>query len=209
MKRWIVAAALALVSAGPVHGQVEDIRDYPGYVNLEWICVPEKAEKVVDVTIGPRLLRIVHEEESRRGTPATQDAGRILSLQIKSFEVDTASAERMRPALAKFERELVADHWRPVVRVKRPDQLTNVSVKYGSDRKLDGYFIMTMTPGAEASFVNIVGDMQPERLKQMFVNMDQSVLDSLLKSMEEQRKAMERLKGVIEERKKPKTGEAF
>ncbi len=208
MKPWLGVFILGLTWMGRSGAQVDDIRGYPGYVNLELISVPEKAEKAVDVTIGPRLMRVVR-ETGRLEDEARAEAGRIVSLQVKSFAVDAEGAERMKPMFLEFERKLKKEDWRPVIQMRRPGSLTNVSVKYGRGRKMDGFFMMSVHPGSEASFINIIGDVDPELLKGMLVNVNEDVLDSLRKSMErhqtsleERRKSLKQIREEMEIQRK-------
>jgi len=196
MKPWLVVIALGMMLTVRSAAQVDDIRGYPGYVNLELISVPENAEKAVDVTIGPRLMRVVR-ETGRLEDEARAEAGRIVSLQIKSFPVGPGDAEKMKPAILEFERQLKEDDWRPVIQLRRQDRLTNVSVKYGRGSKMDGFFIMSVNPGSEASFVNIIGDVDPELLKGMLVNVNEDVLDSLKRSMERHQILLEKRRDAL------------
>jgi hypothetical protein len=213
MKPWLGVVILGMTLTGRSGAQVDDIRGYPGYVNLELISVPEKAEKAVDVTIGPRLMRVVR-ETGRLENETRSEAKRIISLQVKSFAVNAEDAEKMKPLILEFERQLKKEDWRPVIQMRRPDRLTNVSVKYGRGRKMDGFFIMSVNPGSEASFINIIGDVDPELLKGMLVNVNEDVLDSLRKSMEkhqtsleERRKSLKRIQEDIEIKRKKITDE--
>jgi len=214
MKPWLGVTILGMTWAAVSWGQVEDIRGYPGYVDLELITVPENAEKAVDLRIGPRLMRVVRESENRVEERDGDAARRILSLQIKSFTVDAEDAERMKPALFEFEKRLKEENWRPVIRMKRPAGLTNVSVKYGRGRRVDGFFIMSVNPGSEASFVNIIGDVDAELLQGMLVNVSEDVLDSLRKtiemhqtSIEERRGSLKRVREEIEIKRERISGE--
>jgi hypothetical protein len=198
MKQRLCAVLLAAAFAGRSPAQVDDIRRLPGYVNLDWIAVPDSAVNTVDVTIGPRLMRMVHETGARRGENNAAEAGRIVSLQVKSFNVNPEAAEKMKPLLLKFERKLRDENWRPVIRLKKPDRFTNVSVKYGAERKTDGFFMMTVNAGSEASFVNIIGDVDPDRLKGMLTDVNEDVLDSLRKSMERNQRALEEHRRTVE-----------
>jgi hypothetical protein len=195
----LVAACLASGIFSGARAQVDEIKNEPGYVNLEWIVIPPDADRVTDVSLGPHLVKLVKQAEEQRRLfdlqARTVEAQRermearhreleqkLISMQVKAFGVDSVMARRMRPMMVRMEKELSRKEWTPLIRVKEPGQFTNVSVKYGGDRKVQGVFIMSLDQGQEASFVNLIGDVELDRLRNMLINIDENALDSLRKA---------------------------
>jgi hypothetical protein len=211
MSRIVTLAGFLLMMVPAAFSQVDEIEDKPGYVDFEWIPIPPDAERVTDAVIGPRLLLMVREAETRRvearkaaaesstvelkrkmesaGPPGNLEE-KLVSLQIKAFRADPAELEKIRPLITRFERNLNRKDWKPVIRVKQPRQLTNISVKYGDGRKVEGILIMSLDPDSEASFVNIIGDVKLDALRNMLVDVDENALDSLRKCLETNRKTV-------------------
>ena len=198
--------SLLVLLGGSAAGQVDDIQKHPGYVNLKWIQVPPDAERVTDVFLGPRLIGLAKRlsedrrmeetvrnldetrvqweehrrklEEERRGLEM-----KLVSLQVKAFDLDSIQALKMRQKMNRFEQTLQLQNWTPIIRVKNNRQFTNVSVKYGGNRKVEGFFIMSMDPRCEASFVNLIGDVDPARIRSLVVDLNQDAVDSLRKAL--------------------------
>jgi len=192
--RWGCLAVLGVLMNVGASAQVDEIKRHPGYVNLEWVLIPEHAERVMDMTIGPRLMKVAEEMAVRRHEEAAEEIDRIVSLQVKTFNVDSSFAEKMRPMMSRMELRLKDENWCPIIRVKNRDQFTNVSIKYDRSRKMEGFFIMSLDPRSGACFVNILGEVDLEGLKQVLVNFNENAMDSLKKSIEANRKTLENMR---------------
>ncbi|HEX9935455.1 MAG TPA: DUF4252 domain-containing protein [bacterium] len=179
-------------------GQVDELRGEPGYVDLEWVTIPSDADRVTDVTLGPRIIGMVKQAEDRllarreRQENQRRDLEqKLVSLQVKSFGVDSQLALKIRPMMERLERNLSRENWTPVIRVKVNQQITNVSVKYGDGRRVMGVFVMRLDPGREASFVNLIGEVELDQMRTMVVDVNQDAMDSLRKALETHRKTLE------------------
>ncbi|MBN1779831.1 DUF4252 domain-containing protein [bacterium] len=188
MKRLsIIMLALVLVF-GMAFAQ-EDYKKHPGYIDLSGIEIPEDAGEVTEVTIGPELFTMLRsfsgEDEDDDDDAAFLGEGGMFSINVKTFEIDEAQSDKVRAEMAKIEKKLQKENWTPVVRVKSGDETTNVSVKFdkGTHKTL-GLLVMSLEPGNEATFVNIVGSIPLEALGSMGVDMNESALDSLKQVLE-------------------------
>jgi hypothetical protein len=201
IQRVMTAALLTLGMFSWVKAQVDEIRNEPGYVDLEWVSIPPGAKKVTDVRLGPRLIHMVEKaEERRRATELHQRVfkdrqqqmekaqeeleRRLVSLQVKAFGVDSATALKIKPVMIRIEKNLDRERWTPVIRLKQDVRVTNVSVKFGDDRKIEGIFIMSLDPDSGASFVNLIGDVDLDRLRNIRIDMDINAMDSLRQAAE-------------------------
>ena len=50
----VVLALLAAFAAGAA--QAADLEQEPGYVDLEWVAIPDDAEEIQDIDLTPMLL---------------------------------------------------------------------------------------------------------------------------------------------------------
>ena len=192
MMRLAWGTAMAVLLIGRTFAQVDDIRRHPGYVNLEWVPIPEHAEDVMDMTIGPRLIRVMEKSDARHRQTAAADIERIHSLQVKAFDVDTVFAQKILPLMNRMEETLKHERWQSVIRMKNQNRFTNVSIKLDRNQKMEGFFIMSLDPGSEVSFVNIVGEVDFDRLRNMKVNLNENALDSLRRSMEKTKRNLQK-----------------
>ncbi len=201
IQRVMTAALLTLGMFSWVKAQVDEIRNEPGYVDLEWVSIPPGAKKVTDVRLGPRLIHMVERAEEQRRAAGLQNHAlenrrwgleaekmelqrKLVSLQVKAFGVDSATAMKMKPIMIRIEKNLDRERWTPVIRLKQDVRVTNVSVKFGDEKKIEGIFIMTLDPDHEASFVNLIGDVDLDRLRNIRIDLDIDAMDSLRKAAE-------------------------
>ena len=57
MNRLVVSALILLLGLSvSLHADEVDIKKLPGYIDIEKIEIPDRAEEVTEVTIGPELL---------------------------------------------------------------------------------------------------------------------------------------------------------
>lgn len=184
MKTRILASAAIVLFAMTGVAQDFDVINHPGFVNLDDIDIPKNAVNVTEVSIGPEILQLANmftDEEIPEGT-----LGGFLNITIKTFDVDSILSCDIREKMDKLDKKLKREKWSPLVRSRSGDEFTNVSIKYSKDRKKSlGLFIMSLDSGHEASFVNIVGNVNLSQLKDMDIGIKGSALDSLKKAMDE------------------------
>ena len=162
-----------------------DVLNHPGFVNLDDISIPEDAINVTEVSIGPEILQLANmfsDEEIPEET-----LGGFLNITVKTFDVDSNIAQDIRKKMNDLDKKLKREKWSPLVRSRSGNEFTNVSIKYSKDRKKSlGLFIMSLDPGSEASFVNIVGNVNLAQLREMDIGIKGSALDSLKHIMDEE-----------------------
>ncbi|NQT25422.1 DUF4252 domain-containing protein [candidate division KSB1 bacterium] len=186
MKSHILVTTAALVILFAITGITQDfdVINHPGYVNLDDIDIPDDALNVTEVSIGPEILQMVN-MFSDEDVP--EDAfGGFLNITVKTFDVDSLISGDIRKKMIKLDKKLKREKWSPLVRSRSGGEFTNVSIKYSKDKKKSlGLFIMSLEPGNEASFVNIVGNIDFNQLKDMDIGIKGSALDSLKHVMDD------------------------
>ncbi|MBN1892916.1 DUF4252 domain-containing protein [bacterium] len=189
MKRksnFLAGLAMAMLA---VTGFAQDpnIINHPGFVNLDEIPVPPDAAEVTEVDIGPELLGgMASMFSGEKHAEIGKELEGFLSIRVKTFNIDSMMTLKLRPVMEKMEQKLNRENWKNIVRVRKGREMTNVSVKYDKRHKRPmGLFIMSVEPGSEASFVNIVGSVDLGKLSQMGIDMNPNTLDSLKDAMEQ------------------------
>ena len=160
-----------------------DIKKQPGYVDLSKIKIPGKAGKVTEISLGPALLKLAAGISENSDKKLSKTLSGIFSIQVKSFEVDSVEAKKIRPIIAEIEKKLERERWEELVRVKEEDELTIISIKHDKG-KVVGLMVMSLQPGDEASFVNIVGNIDLKNIGKIGMGLNESALDSLQKVMQ-------------------------
>ena len=178
--RLFVASLLLLVFCVGVQAQDIDLEKHPGYVNLEEIKIPEKSGKITDISLGPALLKIAQWARDDEDENLKKGLSGIFSIRVKSFEIGYDEAKKIRPIMDKIEEKLIREKWERLVRVKEEDELTNISIKFDDKGKAVGFLLMSLDPGNEVSFVNIIGgDISLKNIRNIGMGLSDSALDSL------------------------------
>jgi len=177
--RLFIVSVLLLAFCVGVKAQEVDMTKHPGYINLEDIEIPESAEEVTTIDLGPALLAFAKMGCDKEGKDLEKGLKGILSIRVKSFDIGHEDAEKIRPIMDKIEKKLERDDWLLLVRTKSRDELSNVSMKI-VDGKIVGFLVMSIDSGNEVSFVNIIGgNIDLESIKNIGMGLSDSALDSL------------------------------
>ncbi len=174
----VVAGILAAAVA-----QDEDLKKYPGYVDLSDIVIAKDAGEVTEVFLGPAVLKLAAKMEGNGDEDLSDALEGMKGIQVKSFSIDETAAEELRPIMDGIEENLRKQGWERLVLVKSEDERVVVSVKPEGDN-LVGLLVMALEPGSEAAFVNVIGTINLETIGNLGVDLDESVLDSLKEHME-------------------------
>ncbi len=172
-----------LNSFGIAYAQDDDLKGYPGYVDLDEIEIPEKAGEITEVNLGPALLKLMSMTDDDDDDDLSNTLSGIKGIQVKSFEIDPLEAEAIIPVMDRIEKKLNRDGWKRLVLVKGKGERVVVSIKPDGDKAV-GFLVMTLESSGEASFVNIVGTIDLKSLSDLDIDLDESTLDSLKKHMD-------------------------
>jgi hypothetical protein len=179
----VIPVLLIVVSAASIAQQI-DIKKHPGYVDLDDIKIPDAAEEITDIDLGPALLALARLGADEDDEDFDKGLSGLLSIRVKSFKVDMEDTDEIRHVMKKIDKKLNDENWTPLIRSRSHDELTNVSMKI-EDGKIVGFFLMSMDSDDGVSFVNIIGgNVDLESIKNFGLGISDSALDSLEKSLE-------------------------
>jgi hypothetical protein len=175
------------------------LKHHPGYVDLDEIEIPDTVGEITEVNLGPDLKKI-----AAPFCPAPAGGTEMnfpLSIQVKSFQTDVRTAEKIKPLMEKIAKQLRDKNWKDLVRVKKNNEFVVVSVKMDGRNNQQGMMVMSVEPSGEVSFVNLVGNMDFNMLPMMGINVGNgfSAMDSLKDMKERQREAMEEARERVRE----------
>lgn len=184
MKRILFILIAAGIAFAPNARAQESYQTHPGYVNLDDIDIPDDASEVVEVTIGPELLGMFTDIDMD-DMADLEGLNNLIAINVKNFEIPERDMADIKKKMDKIDKQLRSQQWKQIVKVKKPGEFTNVSVKYGKKKdKSLGLMIMSLDESGSASFVNIVGGIDFHKLGQMGVKLNENTLDSLEKVMD-------------------------
>ncbi len=176
--RLLLIALLLLVPLASLPAQDVDVTKLPGYINLDKIKIPGNNEDITEINLGPGLLSLLASFSDEADSAINGKLKGLISLRVKSFPVNGKRAEEIRPIMEEFDKKLRSEKWEEIVRVKKGKEFTVVSYLPGKN-KVSGFFIMSLTPDEDASFINIVGNIDVAQLSKMGLGISDSTMRSI------------------------------
>ncbi|MCP4574242.1 MAG: DUF4252 domain-containing protein [bacterium] len=176
--RTIVALALVTVLAAGA-AFATDLEDEPGYVDLEWITIPDDADEIQDIDLTPMLLAAAKDVEDEDTDAALMEAlTMVRSIRVRAWSMDDEDA-RTSDAVERITTRLKKESWKRLIYVKSDDETVVVNAKY-DDGDMVGLVLVVHEPGDSVAFVNVVGDLDLANLFKLATMIDSEELDDLM-----------------------------
>jgi hypothetical protein len=161
MKRFtllLVICGLAFASSA----SAQDLGREAGFVDLASIERSFGAAPKIEVNVRGSLLRLVT-EASRREDPGLADVlSRLKAVQVRTWEIDASRQADVERHANDFSQRLARGGWDTVVRVREDGQ--NIGVFLRETGNLISGLTIVLVEAGEATFVNIVGDIDPSEV---------------------------------------------
>lgn len=176
-KKFLLLALLAVTLTVPTG--MAAASDQPGYLDLDFIDIPQDADQIQDINLGPMLKEVVREARNNEDPEIAELLSMVHNLRLRSFSIDENSAEMASKAVAKVSSRLKKDDWDNLMKFKDGDQLTTVSTKYHNDHMV-GLMIVVYEPESEVTFINLVGELDLGKLMRLATEVDSDELGDYL-----------------------------
>lgn len=182
--RTVNAALLGvLLLAAAAGAAAQDLAKEPGYVDLEWIAIPDQAREIKDIDLSPMLLSFARDARENGDDALVQALGMVRSLRVKAFSLEPGLDAEVAATVEKVTARLKKDKWQRLVYVKSDDETVSISTRYADDR-LVGLMLVVFEPGDSAAFVNVVGDLDLGTLLRLAGEIDGDNLETMLEELE-------------------------
>jgi hypothetical protein len=160
LMQWIGGFALA----GVLGLAASDDKALVGYVDFGKLTAPASGGEFVEVQISSNLIgmaaRLVEKSEP-------QIAGIIRDVKLIRVNVvgltDENRAE-MQQRVQKIREQLDAQKWERMVTAQQKDQDVGVYLKMRGEEAVEGLVVTVLDGNKEAVLVNIVGNIQPDKI---------------------------------------------
>lgn len=161
----------------------KDIKDEPGYLDLEWIEIPDNASEIQDIDLTTILKSAARDAAEQGDSDLAEILSLVRSIRVKGFGLDGDHNPEVEKAVEKVTKELKKKDWKRLIYLKDDEEILSVSTKYDGE-DLVGLVIMAYSPGDEAMFVNIVGDLDLGTIMSLVGGLDGEGLDEMLEGIE-------------------------
>jgi hypothetical protein len=175
----IPTMVLAALLAAPA--LAVDIAKLPGYVDLDWIAIPDGATEVQDIVLDPVLAGLA--AGGSDVDPALNQAlAMVKSVRVKSFSLAGVDESSVAADVRKLQDRLAKGTWERLVYMKDGDETVTVSTLTHAG-KMAGLMVLTYEPGDSATFINVVGDLDLTTLLRLATQLHGEQLHGMLSGM--------------------------
>jgi len=157
----------------------------PGYVDLEWIDIPDDADEIQDIDLSYMLDDLAMEAREDGDKGLAEAIAMIRSIRVKAFSVDRYDS-RTEATVDRINDELKEAGWNRMIYIKTEDQKVSVSTMH-DDGEMVGLMVVVFEPGENAAFINVVGDLDIGKLIQLASEYDLDDLDEFVDEHEDSR----------------------
>jgi hypothetical protein len=174
---WIAGALCAALATGA--WAEEDVTKHPGYVDFGALNLFGKEDTTVEVFLDEKIIEMVRAFSGN--DPELSDMlGKLKQIRVQSFAIQPAKLEDLESKTAEISKKLEAQGWSTMIKVRdrKKDSQTYVYIKWAG-KKSQGLAVMNVEPHEDATFVNIVGEIDPEQIRKLSTKFDIDALDSL------------------------------
>lgn len=181
MKARTLTRTMVLVALLAVPALAEDITRLPGYLDLDWIAIPDGATEVQDIVLDPVLAGLAA-GGSETDPALNQALAMVKSVRVKSFSLEGVNESSVAADVKKLQDRLAKGSWQRLIYMKDGDETVTVStLSHGG--QLAGLMVLTYEPGDSATFINVVGDLDLTTLLRLATQMHGEELHGVLSGM--------------------------
>ena len=160
------------------------VKDEPGYIDLDWIEIPDNAAEVQDIDLSDILKSVAADAKDSGDDELSQILVMVRSIRVKGFSVEKGDTKKADKAVKKVTALLKDKDWKRLIYLKDDEEVMSVSTKYDGD-DLVGLMMIAYEPGEEVMFANVVGDLDLPAIMALVGAMDGDELDDLLEGLDD------------------------
>ncbi len=140
------------------------IENDPGFVDFSALDDLFGVDPVIEANIHGAILRLVAEASELDDPELADLLRRVRGVYVRVFDLDGLDLDTVTSYKDDVSRILVEDGWDTVIAVKKRNEEVNMYVRL-VDEEIAGIVVMSINHyDEETTFLNIVGDIDPEQL---------------------------------------------
>lgn len=156
----IAATTLAVFLVANVHADGSN----PGAVDFGKFSAPSKGGEFVEVHVGSNLISMVTKLAGKDEPEVAEVLGGLKEIRVNVIGVNNKNRADLEARVKSIRAELDSKGWERIVTAQKGSDDVGVYIKTrGSDAVL-GVVVTVIGANKQAVFVNVVGDLKPEKL---------------------------------------------
>jgi hypothetical protein len=170
MKRGLLSLTLALLFICALPAWADDgaeLKALPGYFDFsELASFAASGGKSTELDVKEPLLSIAMAAMQKDNPELAEMISKIKLVAVRSFPIAESDTEKIKSVVGDLHRKLERAKWDRVVRVVEDKEQVYVYLK-SSGSVIEGLTLMAIQYGDEATFVNIVGQIDPQMIQKI------------------------------------------
>jgi len=139
----------------------------PGQVDFGTFAPPGGGGEFVEVNLSSGLISMAAQFVEKQEPEVAQLLKGIQSVHVNVIGLTDANRSELEGRAEKIRKQLDGNGWERVVSVQQQAQNVGVYLKTLNKDTVQGVVVMVMDGNKQAVFVNIVGDIKPEKLAEL------------------------------------------
>ena len=141
--------------------QTNEIKKLAGSVDFGDLT-SSYGEPNVEINLGPSMLQFASAIIGDEDPEALAVMKGLKAIRVKIYNID-GNADAAIGQINKSRKQLEADNWEQIVKVKDEGEQTHIFMKM-IDGKIEGMTVLVAGDEDEAIFINIIGNIDPKDL---------------------------------------------
>ncbi len=151
----LLSAALPLAAQDP---------SSPGQVDFGTFEPPGSGGQFVEINIKGELIGFAARLTERHEPKIAELIRTLKGLRVNVIGVDDSNRDTLAQRIRALRSNLSERGWERIVTVQENGQDVGVYLKHGAEDTIEGVVITVLDGNKEAVFVNVVGNIQPDRI---------------------------------------------
>lgn len=135
-----------------------------GWVDFGKFAAPAKGGQFVEVNLNGNLLSLAAKIAEKQEPEVSDLIRNIKAIRVNVVGLDDGNREALGNRMSQVRSELEAKGWERIVTVLEKGQDIGVYLKHRGEEAIEGVVVTVIENGKQAVFVNVVGDIKPEKL---------------------------------------------
>jgi len=163
MRIFAISVLIMLMAVTALADPREDYEKMAGYVDFAELGLTDRVEPKVEVLLQGPLLKICRAtlENEEPGLASALDEIKLIRVNV--FDVDDLDSKALSKNTKALSDALEKKGWEMAVRVRERDEDVYIYLLPGKDDLIEGLVVMAIEHD-DATFVNIVGIIDPEKI---------------------------------------------
>ena len=159
-----LGASLTLMHSAVAQQKKSDKTDQKGLILFDF---PESLEAKVEVNLTAKLINLVTKSMSHQ--PEVAELIQMLDgIYVRTYDRVIIDENKL---VNYFQQRLKKEKWEVLVKIKEESEVVEISLLFDEDVVYGIFVIVIPETSGEATFVNIVGKIAPERIEELLGNL--------------------------------------